>query len=458
MSQINEITIKGACENNLRNLNVTIPRKSLSVITGVSGSGKSSLAFDTLLSEAQRKYFFTLSHYSRQFLSLQQRAKVSQISGLSPPISLPQVETSPSPRATIATYTDLGELLGIAFSRCAKFFCPKHDLETTIQTPSSIVDQLTSQHSEKLVAITAPLIHMKQIDLPKYARKLEQRGYLRLVIDDQIVQLPLKEESKQVKTKHSVKALVDLIIIPKSPTKRLLSSVNTALSDGDGHVEIIPVESDKKTLKTNDSLEFSTTGGCPVCGFSWPKLDSRYFNANSLGQCTTCLGKGEVESSDTSSNFTSHCESCFGSGIHPKMKSITLGKKYTIYDFYLSPIDQLPNILRDISKFFCDTSTVWQRILPEIHQAINSILDLGLGYLHPARKLRSLSGGEHQRLRIAVILKSCLSGVLYILDEPSQGLHPSEVHFLLKALQGLIANKNTVIVVDHDEIILRRNH
>jgi excinuclease ABC subunit A len=455
MTQQKFISVRGASEHNLKNIDVDILRNAITVITGVSGSGKSSLAFDTILSEAQRRFFYTLSHYSRQFLDLSTRPNLKTISGLSPAISLQQNETQPSSRATVATLTDVGELLGVLFANFAIRICPEHDLETASLTQSEITAAVTRSFEGKTVAICSPLAEAKKGNFATQLQALAEKGYVKAFVDGEIKALvPLPKLKKE--ERHTLKLIVDIVKVKTGAPDRLIRSLETALEEGEGYCEIIPCVSADKLDLTGKSV-FSTKGGCPECGFSWPKLDARFFSSNSLGRCQRCDGMGQIqaEQDEVEALFPGLCDACQGTGLDKKYGSIRLGGKRPI-DFHLLSISELNGALKDITGRFFSENPAFTRVQTEISDALKRIENIGLGYLTLSRRIRSLSGGEAQRLRLASILADSLRGVMYILDEPSQGLHPTELESVWQTLLRLRDQGNTVIIVDHDEFVMQR--
>ena len=466
------IEVRGAFEHNLKGLDVTIERGALTVITGVSGSGKSSLAFDTVLAEAQRRFFYTLSHYSRQFLDLQARPDVRHISGLSPAISLAQNETMPSRRATVGTLTDLSELIGVLAARFGEQRCPTHDLPTAALTPDQIVDHLIAQKDGQTIALCAPVAEAKKGVFKAPLTAFAERGYLRAFIDGKVVALaPLPALAKD--EKHTIKLIIDTIKVKAAARARLLRSVETALAEGEGFGEYYPCDASFK-LDLTAGGAFSVNSGCPVCGFSWPRLDSRHFSANSLGRCEACDGMGitggsedglsdEQDAADGEDDqlvrerigLNAPCDACLGTGLDAKLKAIKLLGK-TPQDLHALPIGALKTFLGELAAGPGERNLALRRVADEAYQGASRIEAIGLGYLTASRRIRSLSGGEAQRLKLAGILAENLRGVLYVLDEPSQGLHPSEIELLGAALHRLRDAGNTVVAVDHDEALMRQ--
>lgn len=453
-----DIEIKGASEHNLKNLSLRIPRGKITVVTGVSGSGKSSLVFDTILAEAQRRFFHTLSYYSRQFLEMSTRPKFHVIKGLSPAIALAQMETQASTRATVGTFSDLAELLGVLFARFGKKFCPDHKLPTETLSEDEILSLIEEKFSGQLIAVCAPLVEQKKGHFRSKINSLAEKGFVKIFIDHSVIPLtPIPELAKE--EKHTLKLVIDYVRVQDNQKNRLARSLKVALAEGEGYVEIFLADKDSQ-LDLKKTALYSSKGGCSECGFSWPPLDSRYFAINSLGKCENCEGlgslchEGDEEEESSLEKFTKEpCKVCQGTGLSRKLNSITLHGK-TLKDLNLMPIGELHRFFESL-KDEAEKNLAYKRVLDELIQGSQRINKTGLAYLHLARRVRSLSGGELGRLKLAGILSETLRGVLYILDEPSQGLHPNEINELLLNLQRLKELGNTIIIVDHDEFLIR---
>jgi excinuclease ABC subunit A len=457
------IRVRGASEHNLKNIDVDIRRGSITVITGVSGSGKSSLAFDTVLAESQRRFFYTLSHYSRQFLDLGTRPSVRQISGLSPAIALAQNETAPSRRATLGSLTDISELLAVMYARFGDQLCPKHRLATKAMNKDEIVEHILTAADQKNIALVIPLAESKKGIFRKELTAFAAKGYTKAWIDGEIRELdPVPALARE--EKHTIKILIDLLKVKATNPERLARGVQSVLEQSDGFGEWIPVDS-RGTWNVDEKIVFSTKGGCPVCGYSWPRLDSRYFNSNSLGRCEDCDGYGsggisdEDEFSDDDHDgealAETPCEACSGTGVQKDAEAVLLAGQ-TIHTLLTMPLSELRSLM--------STDTSWQnkaagnpafeRVASEITSGIQRLNDMNLGYLSLARRVRGLSGGEAQRVKLSGILNENLRGILYVLDEPSQGLHHTELKNMIDQLKQLRDQGNTVVIVDHDEDIM----
>jgi len=469
-SDHSQIIVKGAREHNLKNVDVSIKRGTLTVITGVSGSGKSSLAFDTILAEAQRRFFYTLSHYSRQFLDLGSRPAVQSISGLSPAIALAQNETMPSRRSTVGTLSDVSELFGVLFARFGQQHCPTHGLPTSSRTNADMVDHLLDKFKNQTVALCLPLAEQKKGNFATKLRAYANKGFSRAFIDGEIVGLvPTPELVKE--EKHVIKVFIDVVKVNEKNKPRLLRSLETALEEGNGFCEVFRAISPKELALESIEL-LSSSGGCQKCGYSWPRLDSRYFSANSLGKCLRCQGYGVVESFEDDEYLYEfefedagqlgrldyadlQCPSCQGVGLDEKMSAITFSE-WTPHQCQQTTLGELVEQLANKVSSEGISNPACLRVLEQIHNNLKKLEEVGLGYLTLSRRIRSLSGGELQRLKLAGILGENLKGVLYVLDEPSQGLHPVEITQLCDTLDNLTSLGNTLLVVDHDETLMRR--
>ncbi len=446
-----KIRVRGASEHNLKNIDIDIERGLVTVITGVSGSGKSSLAFDTILAECQRRFFHTLSQYTRQFLDISSRPNVRSISGLSPAIALAQRETQPSLRATVGTLSDISEMLGIIFANHGEKTCPKHGLPTTPASLADIVKHIKQSAKGRTIALTVNVAHEKKGVFKSQLTKFRDKKFTKAYIDGSVVSLE-KIPNLEREEKHIIKVIVDQIKIKDQPSERLTRSIEICLKEGGGYGEWYFCEDEALEIKTQHV--FSTAEGCPTCGLSWPKLDTRFFNANSLGRCETCEGYGviaEFDEDEEAVTAVENCALCWGTGIKPDVAAIRFDNK-SLHDFALAPISE-------IKKWFIkieNTQPSYVRVRDQILVKLNGIESIGLDYLNLSRRVRTLSGGEQQRLKLAGILAENLCGVLYVLDEPSQGLHPTEISLLWENINRLKSAGNTLVIVDHDEELMRR--
>lgn len=548
----NEIVIRGAREHNLKNIDLTIPRDKLVVFTGVSGSGKSSLAFDTLYAEGQRRYVESLSSYARQFLGQMEKPDVDQIDGLSPAISIDQKTTSHNPRSTVGTVTEIYDYLRLLYARIGVPHCPKCGKEIKKQTIDQIVDRVLELPERTKVQLLAPVVRGRKGEHVKLLEDAKKSGYVRVRVDGIIYDL--SEEIKLEKNKkHTIEIIVDRLVVKEGIQKRLTESIETvtALTGGLLVVDVNQGE---------DELVFSQNFSCPDCGIDLMEIEPRLFSFNNpSGACPTCTGIGmqmkfdeqlivpndslsiaggaivapgynSISSKDTMTRvlfdalaeeygfsldtpfrelpeeikkiifygtggkklritYTNYrgtgsydyafegiipnlqrrysetsetmrgeyeeymtnieCPSCHGMRLRPEVLAITVGGKN------ISQVTEMS--VADIQKFFQNLQLsgrdemIAERILKEIHARIGFLVDVGLDYLTLSRAAGTLSGGEAQRIRLATQIGSGLVGVVYILDEPSIGLHQRDNDKLLKTLQHLRDIGNSLIVVEHDE-------
>ena len=548
----NEIVIRGAREHNLKNIDLTIPRDKLVVFTGVSGSGKSSLAFDTLYAEGQRRYVESLSSYARQFLGQMEKPDVDQIDGLSPAISIDQKTTSHNPRSTVGTVTEIYDYLRLLYAKIGVPHCPKCGKEIKKQTIDQIVDRVLELPERTKIQLLAPVVRGRKGEHVKLLEDAKKSGYVRVRVDGIIYDL--SEEIKLEKNKkHTIEIIVDRLVVKEGIQKRLTESIETvtALTGGLLVVDVNQGE---------DELVFSQNFSCPDCGIDLMEIEPRLFSFNNpSGACPTCTGLGmqmkfdeqlivpndslsiaggaivapgynSISSKDTMTRvlfdalaeeygfsldtpfrelpeeikkiifygtggkklritYTNYrgtgsydyafegiipnlqrrysetsetmrgeyeeymtnieCPSCHGMRLRPEVLAITVGGKN------ISQVTELS--VADIQKFFQNLQLsgrdemIAERILKEIHARIGFLVDVGLDYLTLSRAAGTLSGGEAQRIRLATQIGSGLVGVVYILDEPSIGLHQRDNDKLLKTLQHLRDIGNSLIVVEHDE-------
>ena len=553
------IIVKGANEHNLKNIDVVIPRDKMVVLTGLSGSGKSSLAFDTIYAEGQRRYVESLSAYARQFLGQMEKPDVEYIEGLSPAISIDQKTTSKNPRSTVGTVTEIYDYLRLMYARIGVPHCPVCGKEITSQSVDQIVDSLMSYPEGTRVTVLAPVIRERKGEHEKILERIKKEGFTRARIDGEIRSFNDEEPIKlEKKIKHTIEIVVDRIVIKEGSEGRLAESIELALSHGDGLV-IGMIQKDAQS-KEEDRL-YSTKLACPDHGISVEELEPRMFSFNSpFGACTSCNGLGFIQKIDpdliiteknlsiddgalgdifssmeygtfyrqmiealarehgvdlstpycelpdkfkeellygtkgrnleyyyesrtngsksyrnhpfegvlnnlerryqeTSSDYikdkmeqymsTIPCGDCKGKRLKPEILAVTVGDKN---------IAELSDLsIRDALKFINElklNSTqeiIAQQIVKEIKARLAFLIDVGLDYLSLSRSSGTLSGGESQRIRLATQIGSSLVGVLYILDEPSIGLHQKDNEKLLKTLRHLTDIGNTLIVVEHDE-------
>ncbi|NRB38362.1 MAG: excinuclease ABC subunit UvrA [Pseudomonadales bacterium] len=551
---MNNITVRGARTHNLKNINIDIPRDKLVVITGLSGSGKSSLAFDTLYAEGQRRYVESLSTYARQFLSMMEKPDVDHIEGLSPAISIEQKSTSHNPRSTVGTTTEIYDYLRLLFSRVGEPRCPTHDLALSAQTISQMVDAVLALPEGKKCMLLAPVIKDRKGEHLHIFESLRAQGFVRVRIDGIIVDLDDTPKLDK-KKKHTIEVVVDRFKVREDLQTRLAESFETAIELSEGLALICSMDD------SFDDLVFSSRFACPECGHSIRELEPRLFSFNNpFGACPDCDGLGVKQYFDES-RIVLHPESSLAAG------AIKGWDRRSVYYFHMltslanhfgfntdTPYEELsqkhrdvilkgsgteeilfsyvndrgdiyqkthafegimPNFERryrdtesqmvreDLSKYLsvhqcplCDGSRLNQdarhvfidtqrisditalpvgeaftyfsqltfqgskaqiadKILKEVRDRLNFLVDVGLNYLTLDRSADTLSGGEAQRIRLASQIGAGLVGVMYILDEPSIGLHQRDNARLLNTLKHLRDIGNTVIVVEHDEEAIR---
>lgn len=457
---MDSIKIRGARVHNLKNISVEIPRDKFVVITGVSGSGKSSLAFDTIYAEGQRRYMESLSSYARQFLGLPDKPDVELIEGLSPAIAINQKTTNNNPRSTVGTVTEIYDYLRLLFARIGKPHCPKCGKPVQSQSVDQILAQILNLPEGTRFSLLAPIVNQKKGTHKDIFEKCSAAGFVRVKVDGKIRELD--EEISLAKTKkHSIELVVDRLVNRGDIRSRLADSLETALRFGNG---IVFVETNEKILT------FSEKNACVDCGISLPEITPQLFSFNSpKGACKTCNGLGKVfDVRDWSTMYEwmlavhefkntdlpeDVCPACHGHRLNPEALSVTVGEKN---------IAQVVDMSVDACKeFFAaleldDTDKkISAQVLKEINARLKFLCDVGLDYLSLSRKSATLSGGESQRIRLATQIGSALTGVLYVLDEPSIGLHQHDNQKLLATLKSLRDLGNTLIVVEHDEETIR---
>ena len=549
-----KIVIKGAKEHNLKNINLEIPRDKLVVITGLSGSGKSSLAFDTLYAEGQRRYVESLSSYARQFLGLMEKPDVESIEGLSPAISIDQKTTSKNPRSTVGTVTEIYDYIRLLYARVGVPYCPNCGKKIEKQSIDQIVDNVMKLKEGTRIQILAPVVRSRKGEYTKLFEDLQKDGFARVRVDGEIYDLTDMEDIKlDKKKKHEIEIVVDRLVIKPEITARLTESIEVALKHADNLV-LIDVVGDKTIL-------YSCNYACPDCGFSFPELTPRMFSFNNpYGACPKCSGIGylmkmdedliipdknktlydgvkafgssTMKKGDTMARmyfesigehygidiknkkikdlprdflvkilygtgdeeidfeyssyagvrkFTApfegviptlerrhnetksqgmrdfyemymsnmHCDECNGARLKKEILCIKIGDK-NINELTDVSIRQIQQFLRNL-ELTDSQKMIAEMILKEVDARLQFLIDVGLEYLTLSRSAGTLSGGEAQRIRLATQIGSGLTGVLYILDEPSIGLHQRDNEKLIGTLKKLRDLGNTLIVVEHDE-------
>lgn len=457
----NFISIVGAKEHNLKNIHLQIPREKLVVITGVSGSGKSSLAFDTLYAEGQRRYVESLSTYARQFLELMTKPDVESIDGLSPAIAIEQRTASKNPRSTVGTVTEIYDYLRLLFARIGHAQCPQCHQEISSQSIDQMVDQLLKSPPGEKIAILAPIVRNRKGEYQKELYDLRHQGFVKVKIDGEAFDLSQSIHLDKNK-KHSIDVTVDRLIIKEDMNSRLSQSLETALNLAD---QLVKIE-----FLDGKELLLSSRFSCNTCGTGLPELEPRLFSFNSpVGACPTCGGIGlkdivsEVEkilesgsSEDLEEVDFFHetpCPACQGSRLKKEALCVKIKDK-TIFDVGQLSLFQALDFFKDL-PLTAREQVISERMLKEIKERLSFLIHVGVGYLTLNRPSATLSGGESQRIRLATQIGSALTGVLYILDEPSIGLHPQDNQKLIEALKTLRDQGNTILVVEHDEETIR---
>lgn len=553
---IDEIKIKGAKEHNLKDVSLNLPKNELIVFTGVSGSGKSSLAFDTIFAEGQRRYIESLSTYARQFLGQMDKPNVEYIDGLSPAISIDQKSTSNNPRSTVGTVTEIYDYLRLLYARVGTPYCPECGEEIKPQTIDEIVNSIMKLPEGTKIQILAPIVRGKKGEFQSTFEELRQEGFVRVKVDGEIFNLDEDEVELAKSKKHTIHVVVDRIVVKESAQSRIADSVQIALQKADG-VAIVDVIGEKEII-------YSEKLACPKCNLSFEELAPRIFSFNNpYGACERCSGigydfevspdlivpdrtkslnEGAIYPWDKSSTsfykdvlngvvehfginpdtpfkdlpkehqdiilyghpdiikmrirgfgtkryetryhayvgvipymmkkyhesdadywreelekymVTTPCSACKGARLKPFPLAVRI-KGRNIYEFTLMPIDEALEFVSDLYLELSEHKVhIAKQILDEIRARLKFLNDVGLSYLNLARMAGTLSGGEAQRIRLATQIGSGLSGVLYVLDEPSIGLHQRDNDRLIKTLIKLRNLGNTLIVVEHDEDTIR---
>lgn len=474
------IVVSRAREHNLKNVSITVPRNKITVFTGLSGSGKSSLAFDTIYAEGQRRYVESLSAYARQFLEQLKKPEVDSITGLSPAIAIDQKSVGLNPRSTVGTVTEIYDYLRLLFAKVGTPECPKHHIPVESQSPQQIIDEVLKKAAGTAFLILAPMAQSKKGEFLSEFQKWAKKGFVKAKVDGEYIEL--EKATRLAKTKaHDIDLVIDQLILKDSIKPRLSESINTALSMGQGRLII----ETKQGERTNYSLHSS----CPECGFSFPEMEPRLFSFNNpRGACLTCHGLGtldlveeeqfadsevggrklenvkytykgkkvseeESDEEDAEEMVLSTCPDCQGHRLREESLSVKIAEK-NIAELADLSILELVNFLEKISwkdkhAFIAD------KILKQIISRLEFLKRVGTSYLSLSRPARTLSGGEAQRIRLATQVGSALIGCMYVMDEPSIGLHPRDHHRLLEIIGELKDRGNTIILVEHDEDTIR---
>ena len=445
---LNEIRVRKAAQHNLKRIDVDLPRNRLIVVTGPSGSGKSSLAFDTLYAEGQRRYIECLSAYARQYIEQLEKPEIESIEGLSPSISIDQKTISSNPRSTVGTVTEIHDLLRLLYARVGIPHCPDCGRQVSSQTPDEIVRKILSQFAGEKVAVLAPVVRGRKGEYSRLFEKFLKKGFLRFRLDGKFREL--EESVRLAKTKkHNIEVLVDEVIPGRESAERLRDAVDKAFEISGGDMLILRPE--------GKEVFYSLKLLCLFCEVSLPELEPRSFSFNSpYGACGRCHGLGyqtvlnewgEVELTNDL------CPECRGKRLKRASLSVRVGGK-NIHELSSLPVDKLVAELRGF-KFEKAAGLVASKILKEILARLEIMGELGLPYIQLSRPTASLSGGEAQRIRLAAQIGARLRGVLYVLDEPTVGLHQRDNGRLIRLLRAIRDEGNSVVVVEHDEQTIR---
>jgi len=468
-----KIEVRGAREHNLKNIDVNIEKNKLTVITGLSGSGKSSLAFDTIYAEGQRRFIDSLSTYARNFLSQMTKPDVDSINGLCPAIAIDQKTIGHSPRSTVGTVTEIYDYLRLLFAKAGTPLCPTHKIPVEGQALEQIKDEVYRVFHNQGILLLAPVARNKKGEFKKEIEQWIKAGYLSAKIDGELVYLESITDLKK-NNRHDIDIVIDKIILKDQEDSRirLAQGITSALALAEGLV----------TIETKDAkrVNYSTKLACPECSFSFTTLDPLLFSFNSpRGACESCNGLGtqdvkeyevseytpgvgvqshkewrlNTNNDDLEWKDVSQCPDCRGSGLRETALNVFYRDK-SIHELCEMPIRHLYSFFKSKTAESLKNEII-EQILPEILTRLDYLVKVGTGYLSLSRRSKTLSGGEAQRIRLASQVGTPLVGVLYVLDEPSIGLHPRDHQNVLGVLRELKNRGNTIIVVEHDEDTIR---
>ncbi|MGD0283197.1 MAG: excinuclease ABC subunit UvrA, partial [Dissulfurispiraceae bacterium] len=448
------INIRGAREHNLKNIDIAIPRDKITVITGPSGSGKSSLAMDTIYAEGQRRYVESLSAYARQFLEQMQKPELDYIDGLSPSIAIDQKTVTKSPRSTVGTITETYDYMRVLYTRIGIPYCYQCGAVIATQDIANIITPVSSLPEGTRIQVFAPRGRGRQGEYKKELHQMRADGFVRARIDGMMMDLT-QDITLKKQQRHTIEIVIDRFIIKPGIERQIRHAIDTSLKYAD--TVIINL------IDENRDIPFSKTLACPNCGISYPEIEPRMFSFNSkYGACPKCNGMGfegiidaqyQDDIYEMELTHLNPCKVCGGmrlrkESLNVKINSINIGEfsamsvaEARIY------VDSLPLSEREL--------LISKRVLKEVSDRLSFLDKVGLGYLTLDRPSLTLSGGEAQRIRLATQLGSSLTGVLYVLDEPSIGLHPKDCGKLLGNLSAIRDSGNTVIIVEHDEETIR---
>ncbi|TEU07896.1 MAG: excinuclease ABC subunit A [Candidatus Aminicenantes bacterium] len=445
---IEEIRVKKAAQHNLKRIDINLPRNKLIVITGPSGSGKSSLAFDTLYAEGQRRYIACLSAYARQYIEQMEKPEMESIEGISPSISIDQRTISSNPRSTVGTVTEIYDFLRLLFARVGSPHCPRCGRKVSSQTPQQILKRIFDSSSGEKVKILSPVVKGRKGEYQRLFEKLRKKGFLRFRVDGQFREV--EEEILLKKTKkHNIDILIDEIKVSSASERRLKEAVDKALEIASGDLLLI--------RKEGKEIYYSLNLLCPFCEISLPELEPRNFSFNSpYGACPRCHGlgfetvldmRGKVDLTDEV------CPLCEGGRLKKESLAVKVGD-WNIYELTSLPVGKLTDELFTF-KLSSSEELIASRIQKEILSRLEIMVELGMPYIQLSRTTASLSGGEARRLRLAAQVGARLRGILYVLDEPTIGLHQRDNRRLISLLREIRDQGNSIIVVEHDEQTIR---
>jgi len=445
---LKEIQVKKASQHNLKHIDVDLPRNKLIVVTGPSGSGKSSLAFDTLFAEGQRRYIECLSAYARQYIEQMEKPEVESIEGLSPSISIDQRTISSNPRSTVGTVTEVYDYLRLLYARVGTPHCPQCGRRVSSQTPQQILGRILDSSSGEKVKILSPVVKGRKGEYHRLFERLFRKGFVRARIDGEIKELDEKIGLERMK-KHTIEVLIDEIKVSDAARSRLAEAVEKALEMSDG---------DLVALRPNGTeAYYSLSLLCPYCEINLPELEPRFFSFNSpYGACPRCHGVGYQTILDEWGEVVltdELCPSCEGSRLCRESLAVKINER-NIYQLTDLSINQLVEAL-SVFRFNPMQEKISAPIRKEILSRLTVMNELGMDYLQLNRTTASLSGGEARRVRLAAQIGAKLRGILYVLDEPTIGLHQRDNSRLISMLRNIRDKGNSIIVVEHDEQTIR---
>ncbi len=449
------IVVLGAREHNLKGINVTLPRNKMTVVTGLSGSGKSSLVFNTIYAEGQRRYVESFSVYARNFLEKFKKPDIDSISGLSPSISIEQKSLSFASNSTVGTITEIYDYLRLLYARVGTPRCPQHKTAVIGQSVDTILDWVLRFKSGDRFLILAPVVRGKKGSFFKEIRHWQNLGYIKCFVNGKAFDLeflPILTRTKR----HYIDLLIDQVIMNSEAYLRIKRSIQTAIELSNGYMKIRILQPEKEHF-------LSTVATCPECYFSFDELEPSHFSFNHVkGACRKCSGSGHIstilsdDENDMIENADIVCDECEGSRLNIAARNVFVNNK-SIVDLSLMTLNELKSFLDKDLSLSKRPYEIVKRVLVDLKDKVNTLCEIGVGYLNLLRPARSLSGGEYQRVRLANQLGSSLIGVTYVLDEPSVGLHPRDHHKLLDSLDRLKNRGNTILVVEHDEETILRS-